>query len=147
MKKILLLIVTLSFSACKKEKDELSLVLGNFTPLDSPQNIIGKWRWIGSFGGWGSQTPDSTTQQILIVNTNKTYQFCKNQNCQTGEWVYGFRILDDREKQKRDSLLIFKPLQKGGSVMNARHIESLKDTLILGLFCDDCFNPVYVREK
>ena len=143
-----LLLFGLSFFACKKEKDEFSLLLENFTPLDLPQNIIGKWRWIGSFGGWGSQTPDSTNQQMLIVNTNKTYQSCKNQNCQTGEWVYGFRVLNDRGKQIRDSLLIFKPLQEGVTIiMNARHLDALKDTLHLGSFCDDCFNPVYVREK
>jgi hypothetical protein len=148
MKKILLLLIGFSFLACKKEKDEFSIVTENIEPLDLPQNIVGKWRWIGSWGVWGGQAPDSTNQQMLTVNANKTYQSCKNANCKTGEWVYGFRTLNDRQGQIKDTLLVFKPLEQGVSiVMNARNISILKDTLILGSFCDDCFTLVYVREK
>lgn len=148
MKKIVLLLIGLSILACKKEIDEFSIVTENIESLDLPQNIVGKWRWIGSWGGWGGQAPDSTNQQMLIVNANKTYQSCKNQDCKTGEWVYGFRTLNGKQGQIRDTLLVFKPLEKGASiVMNARNIGILKDTLILGSFCDDCFVPVYVREK
>jgi hypothetical protein len=149
MKRIVLLLIGLSFLACKKEIDEFSIVTENIESLDLPQNIVGKWRWIGSWGGWGVQAPDSTNQQMLIVNANKTYQSCKNQNCQTSEWVYGFRILIDRGKQIRDTLLVFQSLEKNSPsvLMTVRHLEQIKDTLYLGSFCNDCFDPVYVREK
>ena len=144
MKKILFLVIGLSFLACKKEKDEFTILKDSIEPLDLPKNIVGKWRWISSFDGWVSRTSDSTNQKRLIVNADKTYQSCDNQNCQTSEWVYGFRELNDRGKIIRDTLLVF---NAPALLMNARQIEQLKDTLFLGSFCDDCPNHIYVREK
>jgi hypothetical protein len=142
MKKIVLLLIGLSFLACKKEKDEFTILKDSIEPLDLPQNIVGKWR----SGIWGGQTIDSTNQQILIVNADKTYQSCKNQNCQTSEWVYGFRMLTDGVNPFRDTLLVFKPIGVSG-VRFARHIDVLKDTLHLGSFCYDCISPTYLRVK
>jgi hypothetical protein len=150
MKKIAILSILsvfISFLACKK--DPFFQTVDDLDALDLPQNLIGKWRLIALVGGFtgGGKPVDSTKQFVLTMAANKTYQWCVNQDCESAKWFYGSKLA----KNGRDSvkLLVFEPLKTNSTPFNlaVSHTTVVNDTLLLGLYCNDCFEPVFVKVR
>jgi hypothetical protein len=147
MKKIAILVILISFMAC--QKDPFRLTVNELDALELPQNLIGKWRLIRFDGGFsgGGKSIDSTKQIVLTMAANKTYQWCENQDCESAKWVYGSKLSNNG----RDSvkLLIFEPLKRNSTPFSlaVSNTSVVNDTLLMGLFCNDCFEPVFVKVK
>jgi hypothetical protein len=146
MKKIALILGLLSFFACKK--DPIDTILNDLDPIDLPQNLVGKWRWIQSSGGFvGLTIKDTARRQILSIEVNKRYQTCINDTCLTNKWAYGSRVLkSSNNTTTKDTVLMLKTAGLLGiqMVFNAKNV---KDTMIVRDDCDDCFSHLYVKVK
>ena len=88
MKKIILFSAVLLFFACKKDEFELSI--DGLTSVSLPSELIGNWRYLYSEGGWGGVKSDSTiVGNVLTIQANQTFKWCKQDVCSTGKWFYG----------------------------------------------------------
>jgi hypothetical protein len=148
MKKIAFLLVLISFFACQKEQSFQNT--NDLTPVELPQNLIGKWRWVKSVGGFSGNAQvvvDSTKQFVLTMKTNKKYLWCENQDCETGNWVFGSKISSNG--RDRDTLLVFEHLKtkKTPFVLSIRNTFIEQDTLLMTFYCNDCINPVFIKMK
>jgi hypothetical protein len=147
MKKIIFLCLLTALVSCKK--DQFCQEINDLKAVDLPQNLIGKWRWItliGGFGGGGREI-DSTKQFVMTINANKTYEWCENKDCQSAKWFFGTKTSNNG--RNTDTLLVF---ESPKSLETPLHTpidlrQVVNDTLVLGLFCNDCFSPVFVKTK
>jgi hypothetical protein len=147
MKKIIFLCLLIACVSCKK--DQFCHEINDLNAFGLPQNLIGKWRWItleGGFGG-GGRAIDSTKQFVMTINANKTYEWCEDKDCQSAKWFFGTKTSNNGRHS--DTLLVFESLKNLktplSTPINLRQV--VNDTLVLGLFCNDCFSPVFVKSK
>ncbi len=146
MKKIAFLLKLSSFWAC--QKDPIEKMMDDLDPIDLPQNIIGKWRWVQSIGGFGGFTvKDSSETRILNIDTNKRFQLCMNDTCSTGKWAYGSRVLTSSNGSSIKDTILLLNIDKNIIVQTVFHAKNIKDTLVSSDNCYDCFNHIYVKIK
>jgi hypothetical protein len=147
MKKILLLFILIAFVSCKK--DQFCENINDMNAVDLPQQLLGKWRWIGSTGGFGGggQSVDSTKQFVLTMNANKTYQWCENKDCQSARWFFGSKTSNNG--RNTETLLVFESLKsiKTPMFLPISSRQVVNDTLVLGLFCNDCLDPIFIKTQ
>ena len=146
MKKIILFSAVLLFFACKKDEFELSI--GGLTPVSLPSELIGNWRYLYSEGGWGGVKSDSTiVGNVLTIQANQTFKWCKQDVCSTGKWFYGSK--STKSATFRDTMLVFempKP-QTNFPIVFASRPYPYSDTLYINFLCNDCSSPVFVKVK
>ena len=146
MKKITLILILSSFLACKK--DPIEQIMDDLKPVDLPQNIVGKWRWIQSVGGFaGVSVKDSIIRQVLTIETNKRFQLCVNDACNTGQWAYGSRVSKSSNGSVTQDTILMLNTDKSLIAQTVYHAKNVKDTLVLSDNCNDCFSHTYVKIK
>jgi hypothetical protein len=147
MKKILLLCLVIACISCKK--DQFCQDTNDLDAVELPQNLLGKWRWVASTGGFGGGTQfvDSSKLFLLTMNANKTYQWCEDKDCQSAKWFYGTKASGNGRFP--DTLLVFESLKslKTPFSLPIDFKQVLSDTLVLGLHCNDCLGPIFVKAK
>ena len=146
MKKIVVFSAVLLFFACKK--DEFQDSIDGLTPVSLPSELIGNWRYLYTQGGWGGIVRDSTiTGNVLTIESNQTFKWCKQDVCSTGKWFYGSR--PTKSATFRDTMLVFempKP-QTNFPIVFANRPYLYSDTLYINFLCNDCSSPVFVKVK
>ena len=144
MKKIVLILILSSFFACKK--DPIEQIMDNLEPVDLPQNIVSKWRWVVSYGGFaGGCVKDSTRRQVLIIETNNRFQLCVKDTCGSGKWAYGSRVVKSSNNTSTKDTILMLNLDKNILAQTVFNAKNVKDTLILSDNCSDCFDHTYVK--
>ena len=120
----------------------------NLEPVDLPQNMVSKWRWIVSYGGFaGGCVKDSTRRQLLTIETNKRFQLCINDTCSSGKWAYGSRVLKSSNNTSTKDTILMLNIDKSISAQTVFNAKNVKDTLVLNDECNDCFSHTYVKIK
>lgn len=147
MKKIAVLCLLIACVSCKK--DPFCDTVNDLKALDLPQEVLGKWRWIfssGGFGGWTTRA-DSTKKFVLTMNADKTYQWCENNDCQSAKWFFGSKTSSNGRDEAK--FLVFESLKRNTTPFGipVSFIQVVNDTLDLGLYCNDCMNPTFVKTK
>ena len=144
MKKIIFILILSSFFACKK--DPIEQIMDNLEPVDLPQNMVGKWRWIRSCGGFvGGCVKDSMRRQVLTIETNKRFQLCVNDTCHSGKWAYGSRVLKSSNNIFTKDTILMLNVDKSILAQTVFNAKNVKDTLVLSDNCNDCFDDTYVK--
>ena len=148
MKKILLFSVLLFILSCKK--DPFYESINGFKEETLSPESMGEWRWVSSSGGFAGITlfNDTTSKNILTINANKTYKWCKSDTCTTGKWFLGSR--QSSNPRYTDTLLFFQqPKVKTNFpfTFDLHKPIRIADTLILLDNCNDCFAHKLIKVK
>jgi len=134
-----ILLVTL-FVSCKTHL---------LTPDNDEKQLMGKWRWIETSGGFGGQISNPETEKITmsieflpkgIIREYKNKEFISRINyvLENGKSIYF-----------PEEVKLINYLDKDPSVQ-ARvrdYFEIKGDTLILKNECYDCFTKIFIRER
>jgi hypothetical protein len=103
--------------------------------------IIGKWVWVESSGGFagGITTPETTGNQITIEFTKSTYKKYINGKLDI-EMTYLIETGNSMRKSDKTDLIIYQNNKK-------QSLELKDNKLILYDECFDCFQTEYIRKE
>lgn len=149
-KKLFHLTLLLLILSCQKEGNFFNETTKNLHEISLPTQFLGTWQWIGSWGGgWTCVKPTLNEKNVLTIQSDKTYKWCKNDTCSTGKLFFGSRASDNGKYV--DTLIVFEP-QKivnnsplVGIILASKPII-WRDTLTLSAQCNDC-NSLYFKRN
>lgn len=115
-----------------------------------PKNLIGKWTWIETSGGFAGEITNPKTEKYEVqieFTKNKLFSEWKDKqtiNCQkyvikSGKSIYS-------EQAQPIITYVPKPGNKISLMADSFEFKG-KDTLILKNECHDCYTRVFVRKK
>jgi len=116
----------------------------------SPKQLIGKWTWIETSGGFAGEITSPQTEKCEVqieFTKNKMFSEWKDKQtiyCQKYFVKIGKSIFS--EKAQPIITYVSKPGAKINLILDAFEFKG-KDTLILKNECHDCYTRVFVRKK
>lgn len=115
-----------------------------------PKNLIGKWTWIETSGGFAGEITNPQTEKYEVqieFTKNKLFSEWKDKqtiNCQK----YFIKTAKSIYSEQAQPIITYVPKPGSKSSLMADSFEFKgKDTLILKNECHDCYTRVFVRKK